>query len=279
MEDSTKVNQFVLPDSDEEDQQQQQDHMNGSQLVKTSLEPLEKDKLDSGSLDNGSGISSCSSPMPQEPFQPRYKARILPKAVSVTKDGDVIIYTINSQRLLDHVDFTVKRQYEDFEYLDHCLSTAVLPGDGVIFPPLPPKAAITAEETQEKSKEKLGKTSKVLIAGEWHKDCFHLQEYLKLMLNHTLFGRNNDVWDKFLAAKDPLVRVNVKKAPSIMSKITESFDGKASKSSHKDFDEYFQKERDFVQLYTQLTKESSEAFNATIYARLSKSSFIPPAVI
>jgi len=76
--------------------------------------------------------SSESTPLHEEtyvPFRPVY-------AVTVTepvKNGDVIQYTVTTTRLSsDDSDIvTVTRQYDDFEYLHHCLQ-AQNPNDGII---------------------------------------------------------------------------------------------------------------------------------------------------
>jgi len=74
--------------------------------------------------------SAASSPVDEAtyvPFQPAY-------AVSVSepvKNGDIVQYTIKTTKLSDDAEFTVTRQYVDFEYLHHCLQTQN-PQEGII---------------------------------------------------------------------------------------------------------------------------------------------------
>lgn len=221
MEDSTKVNHFVMPDSDEEENdrnttinnQRKSSDAYESEPGKTSPVPPPnqlmqetKNRPESGSLDTISGVSSCSSPAPMEPHQVRYTVKLLPKAV--TKNGEITTYAIQAHRTTDGHKFVVRRQYEDFEYVSHCLWVAAFPGDGLIMAPLPTKPPVDADQVHSLSKEKLGAAAG-LIGDEWNKDCYHLQVWLQLMLNHVVFGRNSDVWDKFLAARDPPARVKV----------------------------------------------------------------------
>lgn len=49
--------------------------------------------LDSPTLDTVSGFSSCSSPIPTEPFQPRFSIWFTD---DVYKDADVVKYTIKT---------------------------------------------------------------------------------------------------------------------------------------------------------------------------------------
>lgn len=89
MEDSTRVNRLSLSDSDPEESRPQKDaDSDADEGRDQDAEPgLE-------SLDTVSGLSSCSSPLPLEPFQPRYSVRLQPKGTS--KDGDVTMYSLRS---------------------------------------------------------------------------------------------------------------------------------------------------------------------------------------
>jgi len=75
---------------------------------------------------SSSSSSSTSTPA-REPFRPLY-------AVTVSepvKNADIVQYTVKTRKLSDETEFTVTRQYEDFEYLHHCLQTEN-PNDGII---------------------------------------------------------------------------------------------------------------------------------------------------
>ena len=78
-------------------------------------------------MPSSSSSSPPSSPGLERPFQPLY-------AVMVTepvKNGDVVRYTVKTSKLSDDAEFTVTRQYEDFEYLHHCLQIENF-NDGII---------------------------------------------------------------------------------------------------------------------------------------------------
>ena len=80
-------------------------------------------------------MSSCSSsaastPVDEAtyvPFQPAYSVSVGEPA----KNADVVRYTIKTTKLSDETEFTVTRQYDDFEYLHHCLHMQN-PQDGII---------------------------------------------------------------------------------------------------------------------------------------------------
>ncbi|RWS26180.1 Sorting nexin-32-like protein [Leptotrombidium deliense] len=253
MEDSTKVNHFVPSDEDDDE-----------------FQSIDQNTKGKGSLDSLSTISCLSSSSsstfaPREPFKAQYYVKIFSNAV--TKDGEAVTYTIISKSLFDcrSGEVSVKRQYEDFEYLNHCLVTSNYPNLGLLTPPLPPQPAITLSMAREKSKEKLGSSTKTIISDEWHKDCWHLQEYLRLMLNHPIYGKH-DIWQIFLRSQDPPLRVKIKKSVGLMDRINDSIE--KSKSGHKDCDEFFHRERNWVLIYSNAIKAASDTFNSIIYGRL-----------
>lgn len=207
-----------------------------------------------------SAISSNSSPERMAPFESRYKIVI---RNNVTKNGNVVMYSIESIRREDQQKFTVFRQYEDFEYLYHCLTTAHKT-DGLIIPPLPIRPAIEPELAHKKSKKQLGSDTKTMIGDEFQKDCWLLQYFLRLMIKHPVFGSNQSI-DVFLTEREPLPRPKLRKGIGFIARISESFDN--WKYTHKDCDEFFEKERDFVNEYTLHLKEASEALNSIIYGR------------
>ncbi|XP_023228928.1 sorting nexin-32-like [Centruroides sculpturatus] len=214
---------------------------------------------ESPTLDTVSGFSTCSSPLPPEPFEPRYTVKF---TGNVTKDGDIVKYTIKTQRVIgDGTEYIIQRRYEDFEWLEHCLVTSNNI-HGIIIPPLPPRPPITSEMAEAKSKKQLGSNTKTLIGDEFHKDCRQLEQYLRLLLNHPLFGCE-DVLEKFLTEKEPPARAKIKKG--LFSKLSDSIENR--KSNHKDCEEFFQKERDWVNKYGIQISECSEAYNNVVYAQ------------
>ncbi|XP_035216496.1 sorting nexin-32-like isoform X2 [Stegodyphus dumicola] len=212
----------------------------------------------SPTLETVSGFSTCSSPVPPEPFEPLFSVKF---SGTVEKDGDIVKYTIKSIKKNGDVSYVVQRQYEDFEWLEHCLLTSN-PLPGLIIPPLPPKPAITSEMAEAKSKRQLGSDTKTLIGDQFNKDCLQLEQYLRLLLSHCLFGRD-EILEKFLTEKEPPPRAKVKRG--IFSRISESFEGR--KSSHRDCEEFFQKERDCISKYSVQIKETNEAFCSVVYSQ------------
>ena len=79
---------------------------------------------------SSSSSSASSTPVDEKtyvPFQPAYSV-IVSEPV---KNGDIVRYTIKTRKLSDDTEFTVMRQYDDFEYLHHCLYMQN-PQDGII---------------------------------------------------------------------------------------------------------------------------------------------------
>lgn len=214
---------------------------------------------ESPTLDTVSGFSTCSSPIPPEPFKPLFSMKF---TGAVEKDGDVVKYTLKARKTDDHsTEYIIKRQYEDFEWLEHCLVTSN-PTPGLIIPPLPPKPAITSEMAEAKSKKQLGSDTRTLIGDQFQKDCQQLEQYLKLLLSHHVFGKDETL-SAFLTEKEPPPRAKVKKG--LFSRISDSLESR--KGSHRDCEEFFQKERDWVEKYGAQIKETSEAFNSVTYAQ------------
>jgi len=75
--------------------------------------------------------SDASTPLHEGtyvPFQPVYTVSVS----DPVKNGDIVQYTVMTTKLADDTDVVVvTRQYEDFEYLHHCLQ-AQNPNDGLI---------------------------------------------------------------------------------------------------------------------------------------------------
>jgi len=90
--------------------------------------PTTSDDVDK--YDVSSSSSASSTPVHEGtyvPFQPLY-AVIVSEPV---KNGDIVQYTVKTVKCSDDTDVTVTRQYDDFEYLHHCLQTQN-PNDGII---------------------------------------------------------------------------------------------------------------------------------------------------
>ncbi|XP_070559662.1 sorting nexin-6-like [Ptychodera flava] len=195
-----------------------------------------------------------------EPFEPWYTAQV----VGATKDGDVIKYELKTKKLDEsNKEVNVIREYEDFQWLEHCLVTNN-DVSGLILPPLPPKPGVSASGAEAKSKKQLGSGSKALIGDEFHKDCRGLEKYLQLVLKHELLGKEESL-GKFLVDKEAPMRTKLKK--NILSNLSKAV-GEARKGNHKDIDDTFQKERDNCNDKLTLTKEASDNFNKMVYIQL-----------
>ncbi|UYV79582.1 CERK [Cordylochernes scorpioides] len=223
----------------------------------------ESDGDPSPTLDTVSGLSTCSSPLPPEPFEPRFLVKL---PGEVTKDGSVVKYTINSTKvggLEDGQDYVVEREYADFEWLEHCLLTSVSL-HGLIVPPLPPRPPITSEMAEAQSKKQFGKNTQLLLGDDFHRDCRQLEQYLRLLLSHHILGKDPAL-EHFLTVPQAPPRTKVKK--SLLRKITEGIENR--KGSHKDCEEFFQKERDWVTKYGTSMKETSEVELCTAIGHLA----------
>jgi len=79
---------------------------------------------------SSSSSSATSTPVHEATcleFQPVYSITV----TEPVKNGDIVHYTVKSTKLSDDVELTVTRQYDDFEYLHHCLQTENY-NDGII---------------------------------------------------------------------------------------------------------------------------------------------------
>ena len=83
------------------------------------------------------GSSGMTTPEPQEPFTPSYSVKFTDH---VTKDGDIVKFTIQVMQNGLTVQM-LERIYDDFDYLEHCVITGQ-PSHGIIIPPLPTRSAI-----------------------------------------------------------------------------------------------------------------------------------------
>lgn len=206
---------------------------------------------------SSSEASTPSSGGPYEPFRFKYAVKV----TEPIKDGESVHYTVKTTRTSDSADFSVRREYEDFEYLHHCLTTQNKI-DGIIMPPLPPKPVLEPKETEMKSKQ-AGSASKVLIGDEFHKDCHALEMYLKLVLSHPTTGESACL-EAFLIHKEAPVRAKAKLGflNKIVSGVWES-----RKVNHTDIDEFFQKERDAATIYAAAVHDASNSFNKMVYSQ------------
>lgn len=215
------------------------------------------------SLDSQASDSSSSSVPTEQPFKVKYSVQV----TSIKTNPENVLFQIESKDLITGEIRMVQREYQDFEQLNYNLISSAYPAFGLIIPPLPKFSSTFSFHEPSKTKAKLGPYSSSLKIHEWDRNCFQLQQYLSYMLNHPIFGRD-EAWVQFLRTPDPAPRIKLKKS-NFLSKLSENMELKG-KTSHKDCEEYFQKERDWNNAYSIVIKQASECFNNIITARLSE---------
>ncbi|KAK3857804.1 hypothetical protein Pcinc_035961 [Petrolisthes cinctipes] len=209
-------------------------------------------------LEEGSGSSGASSPEPEEPFTPKFKVSL---SDHVNKDGESVKFTLQVSQNGRTVGM-VEREFEDFEYLDHCVSTG--PGVlGLIVPPVPLRSATDPYNAEIQSRKVMGKESKTLIPDEFNKDCRQLQKYLELLLSHPVLGKNQRLHD-FLTEKEPPPRTKVKRG--LMGRLSDTLE--ARKQRWPDSEEFFQQERDWVARYQPALTNAASALASVTAAHL-----------
>lgn len=199
----------------------------------------------------------------------------------------------------------------------------------MIIPPLPAKllgsnidpvyeqlirAASSSSSSGSKAGSSVNPFLRSMLTPSFRRDCHMLEQYVNLMLNHSTFGRNLDVWDKFLTSEKPAARIKVgnKKTSSNFSFISKFVDGTGSNAGsgggsgvmtttstsssagspgsprlgisgscnttltpsviqhHRDCDEFFQNEKDWLHVYNIAMKETLESLNSRINAKCSE---------
>ncbi|XP_066284241.1 sorting nexin-5-like isoform X2 [Branchiostoma lanceolatum] len=207
--------------------------------------------------------------LPPKPFEPVFTVKVTDAA----KDGEVVKYSLKTAKIKsESEEYKVVRQYEDFEWLEHCLITQNDIG-GIIVPPLPPKPSTTAQSAEARSKKQLGNKKrhgsddeegndiKLVVGDEFEKDCRSLEKYLQLVVTHPILGQDESI-TKFLTVREAPTRAKLKK--SIFSNLSKSL-GEARKGGHKDVNEFFQKERDTVNEVSLQMKEAKENYMKIVY--------------
>lgn len=221
---------------------------------------MESPVSDFGNSDNfADDVSTPSDIMPAgSVFVTRYKVKV----TDPVKDGEFMNYSVKTVKNTDNQEFTAVRQYEDFEYLHHCLITQHPNIGGIIVPPLPPKPLVEAKGAETKSKKQLGSSSKVLMGDDFQRDCRGLELYLKQIAGHELLGKS-DTLGKFLLEKTPPIRAKAKRG--IFGKLSAAVE-ESRISNRRDIDELYQRERDKATKYHALIKECSDHFNQVLYS-------------
>lgn len=199
-------------------------------------------------------------------------ALLVANVIEASKDGEVVKYTIQTKEIRtgeesDERGHIVVREFEDFEWLDHCIKTK---NDisGVIVPPLLTKRHVTALAAENKSKKQLGNKTKSMLGDEFTKECRSLEKYLQLLLVHPVFSHDENL-RKFLIDEELPARVKVKKG--ILNSLSKTVD-EVRFHSHKDINDEFQSRRDFVSKYSTDIKSCSEAFTKMVNSQFKVAS-------
>ena len=215
----------------------------------------------------------------------------------VSKDGDEVHYRIKVRKILSAAEVggrmdespeptVIDRIYEDFEELHRTLSSS---GDlnGVIVPPLPVRwSSPDPAAAESRSRLQLGAANCLVRGDDLIRDGLRLERYLREMLIHPLFGREEKLAE-FLERKHAPFRTKVKRGfslsamratlesasafTSVVSTTTTATSSKAT-SPISDPDETLFKEREWAALYGAQMKDTSERLQRLMNAHLRLSS-------
>ncbi|XP_058844853.1 sorting nexin-6-like isoform X1 [Acipenser ruthenus] len=177
------------------------------------------------------------------------------RVTDAAQNGDTFVYVIKSQQISSDMEYRVEREFEDFEWLQHCLLTqeGVTGLHGIIFPPLPAKPGTFLSNSEAKTKKKI---ESLAMVDNWQMYCRALEEYLHLVTAHPVLVKNPAV-HSFLKHREPPIKTKVKKG--IFNKLTQAVE-ELRKEHHKDIDDFFQNERDSNLTLTAFTKAAAEKF-------------------
>uniref|UniRef100_A0A8C4R6A2 Si:dkey-28n18.9 n=1 Tax=Eptatretus burgeri TaxID=7764 RepID=A0A8C4R6A2_EPTBU len=154
-------------------------------------------------------------------------------------DGDSLLFVVSSSRVFGQVRYSVDRDYDDFEALQHSLfSLEDVKGlSGMLFPPLPPSLSSTPLNSEMRSRKQL---VPVLQEDEKSRQCRALEAYLQALLKHPILGTKLAI-SSFLIQRDAMAHRKMKKG--MFSKFHLAVE-EMWKEKHKDVDEFFQGERE-----------------------------------
>ncbi|XP_051985657.1 sorting nexin-6 [Xyrauchen texanus] len=160
------------------------------------------------------------------------------RITDVTQDGDTLTFAIASQKLNISAGVCVFRTYEDFDWLQQSLFLQEnVPGiQGIIFPPLPPKALPSQLNTQTKALKQLGFLA---LGQDWQSYCKAMEVYLQQVATHPTLSKCKAL-DSFLINLESPGKQRGKKG--ILNRLSQAVEG-MRKESHKDVDDFFQDER------------------------------------
>jgi len=153
-----------------------------------------------------------------------------------SKDGEVIVFSVQTQTNESEASeqgVVVQRQYDDFEYLLHCLGVKhqMTP---IVMPPLPPRPVVLPQDSKEKV------SGSIYAGDEYLYDCKRLQRFLQDIADHRFFNEDETL-KTFLTEAEAPARAPIKKG--ILNSLVNMFDS-ARYLHFKDVDELFQERRD-----------------------------------
>ena len=201
------------------------------------------------------------------PLLPQFAVRLTD---NVSKNGDVIRYQIrvwklNKDQQRDQNDAEViEREYEDFEFLHHTLSTSNRIY-GIIIPPLPPKSPVDPKESEKQSQKQLGSGNRNMKGDDFGKEISLLDRYMQQLLHHPVFGRDRHLAE-FLEHKNPPIRAKIRRG-SILTWGAKTFQA-ATRKTVTDDEEFFVKEREWASIYGNHIKDACDKMNGMIYSQM-----------
>lgn len=211
--------------------------------------------------------SSSSSPDHAAASAEKKEPKFIVESVEPSnREGEQDRFIIVSVRNPDQAQkYRVSRSFHDFQFLEQQLFHSGQCLYGFIIPPFP------SQLSQNKEHSSLPESSngKPLPGyGRFVSDEFQLFHWLRLVLEHPMFGHSGLV-DPFLTEKNIPPPGKIVKPIGIFKSIQDTFDSR--KFAHKDCDLFFQNERDWSIKVHELMQLSTDAFNSTINARHSLS--------
>nr|ACO11353.1 Sorting nexin-6-like [Caligus rogercresseyi] len=203
--------------------------------------------------------SSASS---SSDFQPLFSVTFTDH---ITKNGDTIKYRPNVTRIRDSEIITMDREYEDFQFLHHGITSAHGIIQGIVFPPLPPRPATDPHSAEARAKLQIGSGNRILRGDDFRRDCRLFEKYFYMMLSHPTLGATEALKD-FLESPQPPIRAKIKRG--LFSSMLHNLDYRKSMGGPPDLDEAFQKERDMLAKYSANMKKTRDTYHELINCRL-----------
>ena len=187
--------------------------------------------------DDDSTTSSTHQPV-DVPFKPNYVIAVLPseletdeysiyyviKAIHIAKnDLTTDLLDSSKSKLLNKSELNemiVKREYDDFFYLNHVLVNSAYPGYGLIVPPLPNKPNLDDIylTTQEVLFNRNAFLTNLLFDEQYQKECWFLEQYLHAMIVHPTFGKDS-FWHRFLMVDESPPKIKLKKNGNLFTSL------------------------------------------------------------